>query len=195
MVACAHKSGAARCERRPRGTESYELPARWQRTVVRPLSACYEPSFGASDLKEEPIMSSIQDAPTAELVLAAVDRAVVQSVRPVSDVSGGAISDHLALSPRSGAWRIARRHLLALVAEGAVRQGRRNGSVVWGLTSSGRRRLARIVRLGVQPALPQSPQHRLWSDSRRLAGQEVDRVRAELAAVLGEGTRLLREAT
>jgi hypothetical protein len=139
-------------------------------------------------------MSSSEEAPTAELVLAAIDRAVVQSVRPVSDVSGGAIADHLALSRKSGAWRIARRHLLTLVVEGAVRQGKRNGVVVWGLTSSGRRRLARSVRPGERPELPESPQHRLWSDSRRLADQEIDRIRHELAGALGDGTRLLREA-
>ena len=48
-------------------------------------------------------MRSNPEVPSAELVLAAIDRAVRQSVRPVAGASAGFIADHLALNRRSGA--------------------------------------------------------------------------------------------
>lgn len=139
-------------------------------------------------------MSSKPEAPSAELVLAAIDRAIRQSVRPVSDASAFAIADHLALSRRSGAWRRARRVLLELESAGEVKQGRRNGVDVWALTTPGRAHLARVIQAGQQPSLPESPHQRLWLNSRRLAALEADRYRAEFAAVLNEGLELLSDA-
>jgi hypothetical protein len=54
------------------------------------------------------------EAPSQEQVLAAIERAVRQSKRPVDGVIGATIADHLALSRRSGAWRVARGQLRAL---------------------------------------------------------------------------------
>lgn len=139
-------------------------------------------------------MSSNPEVPSAELVLAAIDRAVRQLVRPVTDVSAHSIADHLALNRRSGAWRQALRLLRELEAVGEVKQGRRLGVAVWVLTAAGRKRLARVVRGGHGPSLPELPQWRLWRDSRRLAAQDADRFRAELLAALEDGLQLLNDA-
>jgi hypothetical protein len=132
--------------------------------------------------------------PSAELVLAAIDRAVRQSVRPVTDVPATFIADHLGLNRRSGAWRQALSLLRELEAVGEVGRGRRVGVPVWALTNAGRERLARAIQGGDGPSLPESPQRRLWRDSRRLAAQDGDRFRAELLATLEDGLQLLNEA-
>jgi hypothetical protein len=139
-------------------------------------------------------MRSKSEVPSAELVLAAIDRAVRQSVRPVTDVPVSFIADHLALNRRSGAWRLALRLLRELEAVGEVEQGRRLSVTVWALTDAGRERLARVVRAGHGATLPESPQLRRWRDSRRLAAQDADRFRAELLAALEDGLQLLNEA-
>ena len=142
--------------------------------------------------KEEPIMSSTK-GPSAELVLAAIDRAVVQSVRPVAMCpaahrrSSGAqpqirrMADRPSPSadPRGGRSR---------EAGEAQRCGRLGAHILRPQASRSQRSSGRAARVA------ESPQHRLWSDSRRLADQEIDRIRHELAGALGDGTRLLREA-
>jgi hypothetical protein len=138
-------------------------------------------------------MRSKSEVPSAELVLAAIDRAVRQSVRPVTDVPATFIADHLGLNRRSGAWRQALRLLRELEAAGDVEQGRRLSVTVWALTDAGRERLAKVIRDGQGPSLPESPQLRRWHDSRRLAAQDADRFRAELLAALEDGLQLLNE--
>jgi hypothetical protein len=83
-------------------------------------------------------MRSTTEVPFAELVLAAIDRAVRQSVRLGTDVPATFIADHLALNRRSGAWRQALRLLRELGAVGEVEQGRRLSVTVWALTDAGR---------------------------------------------------------
>lgn len=139
-------------------------------------------------------MSSNSEVPSAELVLAAIDRAIRQSVRPVSDVSAGFIADHLALNRRSGAWRQVLRLLPELEDAQDVKRGRRHGVSVWALTDNGRERLARSIGDDGRSVLPESPQRQLWRDSRRLAAQEADRFRAEMLAALEDGLHLLNEA-
>jgi hypothetical protein len=130
---------------------------------------------------------------SAELMLAAIDRAIRQSRRPINDTSAGEIASHLNLTRRSGAWREARRRLRELEQTGHVEQRRRNGLDVWALTSSGLRRLSRAVATDQAPVLPESPQHSRWRDARRLATQEHHRSRRELSSVLDDATRLLED--
>ncbi len=133
------------------------------------------------------------DAPTAELVLAAVDRAITQHPRRVSDVPAAAIAQHLALNRRSGAWRLGRRRLLELEDTGELEKRRRHGIDAWAPTAAGRHRLAQAARDGRPQALPDSPQHQRWRDARRLAGQEAERYRAELSAALEDALSMLGE--
>jgi hypothetical protein len=139
-------------------------------------------------------MSSNPEVPSAELVLAAINRAIRQSVRPVAGASAGFIADHLPLNRRSGAWRRALRLLRELEDGREVEQGRRNGVAIWSLTDQGHERLARFVGDAQHPPLPESPHHRLWRDSRRLAAREADRFRTELSAALEDGLQLLGDA-
>jgi hypothetical protein len=133
------------------------------------------------------------EAPSAELVLAAIDRAITQYPRPVTDASGSAIAMHLAVSRRSGAWHQVRRRLRELAHDGQLEKRRRNGLDAWALTAAGRERLARAIGDGRPPVLPDSPQHQRWRDARRLAGQETERYKAELSAALEDGLRMLGE--
>jgi hypothetical protein len=140
-------------------------------------------------------MSSNSEVPSAELVLAAIDRAIRQSIRPVAGASAGSIADHLALNRRSGAWRQALRLLRELEDGDGVEKGRRNGVAIWSLTDKGRERMARFLDDAQHPSLPESPHHRRWQDSRRLAAREADRFRAELSTALEDGLQLLDDAT
>jgi hypothetical protein len=139
-------------------------------------------------------MSSNPEVPSAELVLAAIDRAIKQSVRPVTEISAGFIADHLALNRRSGDWRRALRLLRELEETEDVKQGRRHGVPVWALTDNGRARLAHVNWDGHRASLPESPHRRLWRDSRLLAAQEADRFRADLVVALNDGLELLSDA-
>jgi hypothetical protein len=133
------------------------------------------------------------EAPSAELVLAAIDRAITQYPRRVSDVPAGAIAQHLAVSRRSGAWRLARRRVFELEDGGELEKRRRHGIDVWALTAAGRERLAQAVREGRLPVLPDSPQHERWRDARRIAGAEAGRYQAELSAACDDALRMLGE--
>jgi hypothetical protein len=133
------------------------------------------------------------EAPSAEFVVAAIDRAITQHPRRVSDVPAGAIAQHLAVSRRSGAWRLARRRVFELEDGGELEKRRRHGIDVWALTAAGRDRLARAIRDGRPPVLPDSPQHERWRDARRLAGAEAERYKAELSEACEDGLRMLRE--
>jgi hypothetical protein len=74
---------------------------------------------------------------------------------------------------------------------GALSCWRRRGLIVWGLTTAGRQRLAEARRAGKVGELPESPQHREWRLARAAAGKRLDGFRAELRAVLTEGSALL----
>lgn len=58
------------------------------------------------------------------------------------------------------------------------------------MTAKGRRRLARARRVGAI-VLPESPQHKVWREARELAGERIDRFRAELRDALGDTHALL----
>src|ERR1700686_2395557 len=68
-------------------------------------------------------------------------------------------------------------------------QGRHRFSA-WTMTAKGRRRLARARRVGAI-VLPESPQHKVWREARELAGERIDRFRAELRDALGDTHALL----
>lgn len=124
-----------------------------------------------------------------EQILAALDRAGRHRGRN-GEVSARSVYDHLAIPSRSGRARHVYRRLPALQSEGAVERSRRNGVVVWKLTSTGSRRAKRALRRG-ETVLPESPQHRLWRNARMLAEQEIERFRQELHDCLAEALRLL----
>jgi hypothetical protein len=102
-----------------------------------------------------------------------------------------AILEHLALARRSAAARHVRSRLSALQDGGWLESSRSHGVATWALTSSGQRRLQRVRGTDALPALPESPQHRAWSNARTTAGQEIERFRASVREQLDEAMLLL----
>jgi DNA-binding transcriptional ArsR family regulator len=134
-------------------------------------------------------MSTKPDSIPDALILAAVARAARHWPRD-GEVSKGDIYDHLAIPSRSGPARHVHRRLAALEAAGMVERSRRNGVVVFSLSSVGRRGVERARRSG-EVVLPESPQHREWSRARSLAGQEIERFRFEFRTYLLNAIGLL----
>ncbi|MGD1057841.1 MAG: hypothetical protein ABR992_10575 [Solirubrobacteraceae bacterium] len=131
------------------------------------------------------------EAPSDELVLAAVERAAHHRGKLPPVVPVWAILEHLELARRSAAARHVRSRLSALQEVGLLESSRTHGIATWALTSSGQRRLQRARRAGDLPALPESPQHRVWSNARTTAAQEIERFRASVREQLDEAVLLL----
>lgn len=131
------------------------------------------------------------EAPSDELVLAAVERAAHHRGKLPPVVPVWAILEHLALARRSAAARHVRARLSALQEVGLLESSRSHGVATWALTSNGQRRLQRARRSGALPALPESPQHRVWHNARTTAGQEIDRFRVSVRAQLDDAVLLL----
>ncbi len=138
-------------------------------------------------------MSTKPDPIPDALILAAVDRAVRHWARG-EEVSKHEIYDHLAIPSRSGPARHVHRRLTTLETAGMVERSRRNGIVVFSLTSSGRLSLEHAQRSG-EVVLPESPQHREWRRARSLAGQEVERFRREFRGISSGACRGATRAT
>jgi hypothetical protein len=131
------------------------------------------------------------EAPHDELVLAALERAALHRGKVPPAVPVWAILEHLALARRSAAARHVRSRLDALRGGGWLESSRSHGIATWALTGSGQRRLQRTRRTGELPALPESPQHRAWSNARTTAGQEIERFREAVREHLQEAALLL----
>ncbi len=118
-----------------------------------------------------------------ELVLAAVERAERHREREGDGVMMSDIAEHLGFVHGSWTTRRLRPQIEAFIAAGLLVRSRRHGVVVWGLTSSGRRHVARE---GESVVLPESPQHRVWRHARALAAERIDGVCERASGVLGE---------
>ncbi len=124
------------------------------------------------------------------LVLAAIDRGERHS--QVEGVQRAHIAGHLGFVHSAVTTRRLRPQVDALIAAGAVRRFQRGGSNVWGLTSSGRRRLTRARRAaGGSLGLPESPQHWKWRHARAEAAERFDGLRQEVRDSLKEAQSLL----
>ncbi|HSZ06835.1 MAG TPA: hypothetical protein VK778_16730 [Solirubrobacteraceae bacterium] len=131
------------------------------------------------------------DAPSDELVLAAIERAARHRARDTPAVPVWAIFEHLAVPQRSAAARRVRERLEALRADGQLERSRRHGVVTWALSGTGLRHLRLARRAGGVPALPQSPQHLAWQVAHTAGAQEIERFRASLRERLDEAALLL----
>jgi hypothetical protein len=125
------------------------------------------------------------------LVLAAIDRA--ERHRQVEGVQWAHIPVHLGSPPAAATTRKLRPQVDALIAAGAVRQTRRGGCKVWGLTDAGRARLAAARRAGTVLELPEAPQHREWRQARAKAAGELEWLRDQLRRALEQAQSLLSE--
>jgi hypothetical protein len=123
---------------------------------------------------------------TDDLLLAALDRAVRHAAGDPGCALAVSVAEHLAVSPRSGAWRQALRQLRTLEDVGLVEHTRHLGMAAWTLTDHGRERLSQT-----EVALPESPQHRQWRSAREIAAWGTDRFRTELTRALTDAQALL----
>jgi len=118
-----------------------------------------------------------------DVVLAAVGRAERHREREGDGVMMSDIAEHVGFVHGSWTTRRLRPQIEVFIAAGLLVRSRRHGVVVWGLTSSGRRRVARV---GGSVVLPESPQHRVWRHAQTLAVERIDGFRAQLRGVLEE---------
>jgi hypothetical protein len=117
------------------------------------------------------------------LVLAAVDRAERHRERKDEGVMMSDIAEHLGFVHGSWTTRRLRPQIEAFIAAGLLVRSRRHGVVVWGLTSSGRRRVEQAIGAGV---LPESPQHRVWRHAQALAAERIGGLGEQVRRVLEE---------
>jgi hypothetical protein len=129
--------------------------------------------------------------PSTARLLAALERASRHHAAEARAVPAWAILAHLGIARRSAAATAVRRSLRELERTGSVERSHRHGVEVWELAAAGGELLRRARRARRVPALPESPQHRAWRDSRRAAGQEIERFRGALGELLGRGADLL----
>jgi len=123
---------------------------------------------------------------TDDLVLAAVERAERHREREDEGVMMSDIAEHLGFVHGSWTTRRLRPQIEAFIAAGLLVRSRRHGVVIWGLTSSGRRRVERANRSGASKGLPESPQHRVWRHARALDAERIDAVSEQASGVLEE---------
>jgi hypothetical protein len=128
-----------------------------------------------------------REDPSAELVLAAVRRAVRHRVPAPGPAPIWLLREHLAIRPRSRGSRVLRRRLEELERSGLLARQTRHGLPAWSPTASGEDALARTVAI----ALPDSPRRRERRRARLAAAQELPRFRARLLEAVVEAERML----
>jgi hypothetical protein len=127
--------------------------------------------------------SAARRVPVSDLlVLAAIDRAERQE--QVDGVQWGHIPMHLGFPSAAATTRKLRLQVDALTDAGAIRQSRRRGCNVWGLTDAGRAGLAAVRNVGKLLELPEAPQHREWRQARAKAAREIEWLRDQLRSAL-----------
>jgi hypothetical protein len=126
-----------------------------------------------------------------ELVLAAVGRAERHREREGEGVMMSDIAEHLGFVHGSWTTRRLRPQIEAFIAAGLLVRSRRGGVVIWGLTSSGRRR---TERGDASVGLPESPQHRVWRHAQTLAAERIDGLREQVRDALEDATGVLDAA-
>jgi hypothetical protein len=124
-------------------------------------------------------------------VLAAVERAERHQEREDEGVLRSDLAAHLGFVHSGWTTRQLRPQLDALRSAGLLRDLRRNGIDLLGLTSTGRRALAKARRAGEVRELPESPQHRKWRHARAAAAERIEGFRQQVRDALDEAGRLL----
>jgi hypothetical protein len=125
------------------------------------------------------------------LVLAAIERAECHG--QLEGVLWDRVLEHLGFLRAAATTRKLRPQVDALIAAGDVRQFRRGGSKVWGLTDAGRARLARAREDGEALELPEAPQHRQWRRARAKAVEEIEWLRDQLRSTFEQAQRSLSD--
>ena len=124
-------------------------------------------------------------------VLAAVERAERHQRRENEGVLRSELAEHLGFVHSGWTTRQLRPQLDALRSAGLLGDLRRNGIDLLGLTSAGRRALAKARHAGEAGELPESPQHRKWRHARAAAAERIEWFRQQVRDALDEARRLL----
>jgi hypothetical protein len=134
---------------------------------------------------------TMRDAPlepiTEDLVLAAIARGERHRQRVGAPM--WVIKDHLAAPARSRRAREVNALVSTLADVGLLKSFREHSQTHWTLTESAKVRMLR--GFDMTERLPESPQHVRWREAHRIAGQELERYREVLRAVLAEAAALL----
>lgn len=133
----------------------------------------------------------MSEAPSPDLLLAAIERAEIQRTQCIPGAALATLLEHLDIPRRSHLARQIRKQLDPLTEQGALDHRRIRQFDTWILTRNGRRRLAKARRAGANLTLPASPQHRKWRNARTFAEAEIDRIRNQLRETLKEAETLL----
>jgi hypothetical protein len=130
-----------------------------------------------------------------DTLLAAVDRADRHDPHQFHRSRDGAplreIAEHLGL--RAGGWtsRRLREQLESLATAEVLTVARRDRTLLWASTDTGRERLAFLSPCELDRALPESPQHREWRLAREAAAEHMEELYAQLRRELGDASGLL----
>jgi hypothetical protein len=124
-------------------------------------------------------------------VLAAIEGAERHHRRENEGISRSDLAEHLGFVHSGWTTRQLRPQLDALRSAGLLGDLRRNGIDLLGLTSAGRRALAKARRAGEVGELPESPQHRKWRHARAAAAERIEWFRQQVRDALDEARRLL----
>jgi hypothetical protein len=122
------------------------------------------------------------------VVLAAIDRAERHRGGRDEGARMSTLAEHLGFVHGPWTARGLRPQLDALIEAGALERVRRQGMVLLVLTGKGRRRAARARRT---VALPESPQHRAWRQTRKKAVERIDGLREDARRAVQDAGRLL----
>jgi DNA-binding MarR family transcriptional regulator len=128
------------------------------------------------------------ELPANDLILAAIERAICHRGRNEPAETLSSIKEHLDLPHNGWTTLQLRPKLAALVAAGLVEYSRSKSRDLWGLTTTGRKRLD-AVRAEI--TLPESPQHQRWSEARTAANERIAGFRGDLRGALDEAINLL----
>lgn len=129
------------------------------------------------------------ELPSTELVLTAIGRAERHRRSDGPGVLLADVKEHLALRHTGWTTRQMRPQLTELESHGLVKQIRRHGLNLWGLTPDGRQWIEAIG--GDIGPLPESPQHKKWREARAAARERIPEFRAGLHHALTEANALL----
>jgi len=103
-------------------------------------------------------------------------------------VMGSNLAEHLGFVRGPWTARGLRPQLDALIDAGVLERVKRKGMVRLVLTEKGRTQAARARRT---VALPESPQHRSWRQTRRIAVERIDGLREDARRAVQDAGRLL----
>jgi DNA-binding PadR family transcriptional regulator len=131
------------------------------------------------------------DAPSEDLVLAAIDRAYRhRNNQRNPGVLFVDVKEHLGLDRTGAATLRLRPTWETLETFGLIEQAHQSNRVLWRLTDTGHQRLE-TARQTRELSLPESPQHQRWREAHTVASRRIDSIREDLRVALANAKSIL----